>query len=104
MTTEYSTAAIAWRALLAALNEMELSLQADHPDETVQWALNELSDDGNAYLFASRNKVLDAYKAWKAIPKNDPPWPQDGAKPGERYGAYRLDADGWWRLAPLEEP
>lgn len=61
-----SEAAVRWSALLAALDEMEAGSQADHPDETVQWAINELSDDGHAYLFGPRRKVLDAYKAWKA--------------------------------------
>jgi hypothetical protein len=61
----------AWRqlcssALLAALDELEAQSQADHPDETVQWAINELSDEGHDYLFGPRRKVLDAYKAWKA--------------------------------------
>lgn len=52
--------------VLAALEEMEQQSQADHPDETVQWAINELSDEGHAYLFGPRRKVIDAYKAWKA--------------------------------------
>ena len=29
-------------------------------------AINELSDEGHAYLFGPRRKVIDAYKAWKA--------------------------------------
>ena len=61
-----SAAAVAWSALLAALDELELNAQADHPDETVQWAINELSDEGHAYVFGGRRKVLDAYKEWKA--------------------------------------
>jgi hypothetical protein len=59
-------AGIGSKELLAALDELEKRSQADHPDETVQWAINELSDEGHAYLFGPRHKVLDAYKAWKA--------------------------------------
>lgn len=58
-----------WAALLAALDEMETVSQADHPDETVQWAINELSDEGLAYLFGPQRKVIDAYKAWKKANK-----------------------------------
>lgn len=52
--------------VLAALEEMEQQCQANHPDETVQWAINELSDEGHAYLFGPYRKVLDAYKSWKS--------------------------------------
>lgn len=55
--------------VLAALEEMEQQSQANHPDETVQWAINELSDEGHSYVFGPRRKVLDAYKAWKAAPQ-----------------------------------
>ena len=26
------------------------------------------------------------------------PWPPTDAKPGDLWGAFRLGADGWWRL------
>lgn len=61
---------LAASGLLAALEEMEQQLQAADPDETVQWAINELSDEGHAYLFGPRRKVLDAYKTWKAANEN----------------------------------
>ena len=57
---------VAWNALLAALDEMQVASQAAHPDRTVQWAINELSDEGRTYLFGPLCKVLDAYKTWKA--------------------------------------
>jgi hypothetical protein len=32
--------------------------------------------------------------------QDNPPWPAAVAKPGDVWGAYRLESDGWWRLAP----
>lgn len=31
--------------------------------------------------------------------QGDPPRPPSDAKPGDVWGAYRFDSDGWWRLA-----
>lgn len=70
--------------VLAALEEMERQSQADYPDETVQWAINELSDEGHAYLFGPRRRVLDAYKAWKAA--NDQAQAQPPSAASERKG------------------
>lgn len=32
------------------------------------------------------------------------PWPPSDAKPGDVWGAYRMDPDGWWRLNAPEPP
>jgi len=57
----------ALRYLLAAVDEMDVASRAEHPDETVQWAIDELSEDGHAYVFGTKQKVLNAYRAWKPL-------------------------------------
>ena len=58
-----------FQSLIAALEELEGQSKAAHPDETVKWAIEELSDEGHAYVFGGRRKVIDAYKMWKlAVP------------------------------------
>lgn len=55
------------KELFAALEELERTCSMDHPDETVQWALNDLSEDGHAYLLGPKNRVLEEFKRWKEL-------------------------------------
>lgn len=51
--------------LIKAVERMHDNWQKEPPDETVQWAINELSDEGHEYLLGDLNKILDAYRIYK---------------------------------------
>ncbi len=36
-------------------------------------------------------------------PRYNPPFPYDNPQPGDTWGPYKLDSDGWWRLVKVEE-
>lgn len=51
--------------VIKSLEQLHQNWQKEEPDETVTWAINELSEEGHKYLFGDVNKVLDAYRIYK---------------------------------------
>ena len=69
-----SGAAVPCISLFAALNVLELKWSRFHrpdgsteDDETIQWALNELSDEAHAHILGPVNDVLSAYREFKKV-------------------------------------
>ena len=65
MMTKKAKTNIAMTGLINALDGLCDSSKEDHVDETVCWALDELSDQANEQLFGPTHKVIEAYKEYK---------------------------------------
>ncbi len=55
--------------LLAALDRLEANWNNLYIDQTVQWAINELSDEAHAHVFGAVGSVVEEYGKWKAANK-----------------------------------